>query len=373
MSNDPRGRAWLEVDGSALRRNLREVAGAAGASAGVIPMVKADAYGVGMREAIRWLDKEEPWGFGVATVAEGEVAVQMTGRPVVIFSPIPPGEVERAVRAGLRVTVSDTATLGALTRAAHLGPAPRFHVEIDTGMGRAGLDPSTVGEWDSFLASARAAGAVWEGVYTHLHSADEAPPSIDPQVERFRRAVLSLGAGPSVLRHVLNSAGSFARPQYGFDLVRPGIFLYGGRPGTAGPVPEPVVSLRARIVHVKEARPGDTVGYGSTHRARGRERWATVALGYGDGLPRALSNRGSALIGGQRVPIIGRISMDVTVVDITGVPSVGPGDVVTFLGSDGADRVTLDEIADLAGTIGYEVLTGFTPRLPRIWETPVGS
>ena len=156
-------------------------------------------------------------------------------------------------------------------------------------------------------------------------------------------------------------------PAYAGDAVRPGIFLYGGRVGRDLPAPEAVASVRARVVHVRSAAAGTTVGYGSTYRADGDERWATVSIGYGDGLPRSLGNCGSALVAGRRVPIIGRISMDVTVVDITGAPSVESGDVATFLGSDGDERITVDEVAELAGTISYEVLTGFTQRLPRVW------
>jgi alanine racemase len=125
--------------------------------------------------------------------------------------------------------------------------------------------------------------------------------------------------------------------------------------------------MHARVVHVRDAEPGTTLGYGATYRAGGRERWATLAIGYGDGLPRALGNRGSALLCRRRVRIIGRISMDMTVVDITGAPEVRCGDVATLLGADGGEAITVDEVADLAGTISYEVLTGLTRRLPRLW------
>jgi alanine racemase len=120
-------------------------------------------------------------------------------------------------------------------------------------------------------------------------------------------------------------------------------------------------------VHVREASPGSTLGYGATHTARGPERWATLGIGYGDGLPRALGNRGEALVRGRRVPIVGRVSMDMTVVNISDVDGVEPGDVATLIGESGAERITVDEVAGLAGTISYEVLTGFTSRLPRIW------
>jgi len=167
--------------------------------------------------------------------------------------------------------------------------------------------------------------------------------------------------------HVLNSAGSFRTPEYAAVAVRPGIFLYGGEIGPGQPVPEPVVSVHARVVHISEAVVGATLGYGATYTATGPERWATLSIGYGDGLPRALGNCGSALLGGVRTPIVGRISMDLTVVDITHVLGVGVGDVATLLGADGQEVITVDDVAGLAGTISYEVLTGLTRRLPRMW------
>ncbi|MCG6954594.1 MAG: alanine racemase, partial [Gemmatimonadetes bacterium] len=192
--------------------------------------------------------------------------------------------------------------------------------------------------------------------------------SVDTQWRRFQEIVSRIQQ-PEVplLVHALNSAGAMRCPKYAGDLVRPGIFLYGGAVGAGLPEPRAVAAVRARVIHVRSVRAGTTVGYGATYRSKGPERWATVAMGYGDGLPRNLGNRGFALVHGARVPIIGRISMDVTVVDITDVAGVSPGDVATFIGSDGGARITVDEVAGLAGTISYEILTGFTPRVPRIW------
>jgi alanine racemase len=152
--------------------------------------------------------------------------------------------------------------------------------------------------------------------------------------------------------------------------VRPGIFLYGGRAVAAGvddvARPEAVAALRARLVRVREVPPGTTVGYGATHAAKAWERWGTLAIGYGDGLARALGGRGSALVRGTRVPIVGRISMDMTVVDISSVPDAQVGDVATLIGQDGNEEITVDEVAEQAGTISYEVLTRLGSRLPRV-------
>ena len=369
MSTNEMTRAWMEIRPDALRRNLARIRDSVGPGVGLVPMVKADAYGTGVGGAVSALAAESPWGFGVAAVEEG-VQLRSLGvdGPVVVFSPTPPGSVPAALEAGLTLTVSSPGTLDLMERAGAAARGAAFHLEVDTGMGRAGFDWRRVAEWGPRARSAHDAGIRWAGCYTHLHSADEDRATVDVQWSRFQGA---LAAAPlpqeGVLVHALNSAGCFRAPEYAGDLVRPGIFLYGGSIGKDLPSPEEVVAVRARVVHVRSAPEGTTAGYGATYRSGGDERWATVAVGYGDGLPRSLGNRGHALVRGTRVPIIGRISMDVTVVDITHIPEVSPGDVVTFVGSDGSERITVDEVAQQVGTISYEILTGFTPRVSRIW------
>lgn len=356
----------MVIRGAGLRRNLERVRASVGPGARLLPMVKADAYGTGMVGAVQALARTDAWGFGVAAVEEG-IALRSLGivRPIIVLSPVPPGSVAAAVEADLEVAISSLETLDLMAAA---GRRPAFHLEVDTGMGRAGFDWRDAGEWGPRAHRAHSAGLRWAGCFTHLHSADEGRPSVDEQWKRFQEALAVVGR-PSgdFLVHALNSAGAMRCPEYAADLVRPGIFLYGGSVGSGLPLPEEVASVHARVVHVRSAPPGTTVGYGATYRSGGEERWATVAIGYGDGFPRVLGNRGHALIRGQRVPIVGRISMDVTVVDITHVRGVVPGDVATFIGADGSQRITLDEVAAMAGTISYEILTGFTPRVRRIW------
>jgi alanine racemase len=193
------------------------------------------------------------------------------------------------------------------------------------------------------------------------------------QWERLRRTLERIPFLPDdALVHACNSPGALRRPEFGGGAVRPGIFLYGGVAGEGLPDPAPVAALRARVVALKEAPPGSTVGYGATHEAEAEERWATVGIGYGDGLPRLLGNKGSGLLHGIRVPIIGRISMDVTVVEVSAVPEVKLGDVVTFFGKDTRGEIKLEEVAGHAETINYEVLTDLTPRVPRIWTDDGG-
>lgn len=357
----------MEVRAAALRANLARIRASVGPGARLLPMVKADAYGTGVAGAVQALTAEDPWGFGVAAVEEG-VALRTLGvaRPICVLSPAPPGAVPDAVEAGLTLSVSSLRTLVLLREAAGGRPLA-FHLEVDTGMGRAGLDWRRVDRWAPSVHEAHLEGLRWEATFTHLHSADEGEHTVDEQWRRFQEALGLAAPPPGALVHALNSAGALRTPHYAADAVRPGIFLYGGRAGVGLPEPEEVAAVRARVVHVRDAPPGTTVGYGATHTATRDARWAALAIGYGDGLPRSLGNRGSALLRGRRVPIVGRISMDVTVVDITDVPGVETGEVATLVGADGGAHITVDEVAELAGTISYEILTGFTPRVPRIW------
>jgi len=370
MSTDRRTRAWVEIVSEALRRNLQRVRASVGPAVKLVPMVKADAYGLGVEGVMKAFEPSNPWAFGVATVDEGrELRSLGVSRPIWVLSPTLPETLEVAGDAALTVSVSHLATLERLGDLAPVTVPPAFHLEVDTGMGRAGFPWDDVGPAFEAARRAEAAGARWEGCFTHLHSADEAPGTIEGQWARFQKALEGAGKRrDGLLIHVLNSAGALRSPEYAADAVRPGIFLYGGRVGPGTPDPAEVVAVRARVVHVRDVVPGTSVGYGATYHARDAERWATVSIGYGDGLPRSLGNRGTALVRGRRVPIIGRISMDVTVVDITHAETVEIGDVVTFIGTDGVEHITLDEVAELAGTISYEILTGLTPRLPRIWQ-----
>jgi alanine racemase len=272
----------------------------------------------------------------------------------------------------LSATISDVRSLELWSEAATGGQLD-FHVEIDTGMGRAGFDWRDTPQWSRAVQElARGERVRWTGVMTHFHGADGGDATASAvQWQRFQDALAQLPVPRSELMvHAANSAAALRWREYAADAVRPGIFLYGGHPaqqaGEAVAAPKPVAAVRARLVLVRDVAPGSTVGYGATHVSRGWERWGTLAIGYGDGLPRSLGNRGSAIVRGQVVPFVGRISMDMTVVDITGVPEAGVGDVVTLIGSEGDVTITLDDVAQQAGTISYEILTGLRARLPRV-------
>jgi len=369
----------VQVDLGALRRNLRRVMHAARPGCRAIPMVKADAYGLGAAAVVRACREElapdELWGFGVAAVAEGERlrAEGWTGA-IAVLAVVPPGEYDRAAAAGLTLALSEIEAVERwAAAAARAGRRLAFHAEIDTGMGRAGFPAARAAEWGAACAALTGDLLAWDGCFTHFHSADE--PDLAPtdaQWDRFQQALSQLPSsdegGPTGLAHVANSAAAVRRGGYGADLVRPGIYLYGGSAGP-GAQPEPVVSVHARLALVREVPPGTTVGYGATYTARGTERWGTLAVGYGDGIPRRLGpTGGQVLVHGVAVPILGRISMDATVVDLTAVPAARAGDVATLLGGQDGARIELDEVAARCGTISYEILTGLGPRLPRVYD-----
>ncbi len=372
MSNNAQARAWIEVNASALRANFEAVRARAGARTAIIPMVKADGYGLGARFVVRQLEGLEPWGFGVATSAEG-VSLRGWGvrRPVVVFSPLSRDGLEEAAEHDLTVAISD---LGSLEHWAGLAQQKSldFHLEIDTGMGRAGFDWRETGVWADQVRALCSERLHWSGVYTHFHGADAADRGpTATQWERFRDALGQLPVSTeNLLVHAANSAAAIRWPEYAADAVRPGIFLYGSQPAPSGiegvPRAQTVATVHARVTLVRNVRPGTSVGYGATHVARGPETWATLGIGYGDGWPRALGNRGSVLIRGRRVRVVGRISMDMTVVDVTGLEGVAPGDEAILIGRVGDEEITVDEVAAQVDTISYEILTGFTPRLPRL-------
>lgn len=350
-------RAWVDVDLEALRANARQVAAAAGAP--LLPMVKADGYGLGATAVARALDPLEPFGFGVATPEEaGELRRAGISRPILVFSPLTPWTAHDCLLVEARPCIGD---LPALEAWLSLGNAP-FHIEVDTGMARAGFRP------DDLAALSRLAGLLghapgWEGIFTHFHSADSDPDSALPQWETLQQVIAALGRRPRLV-HAASSGGVFAGERFGGDLARPGIFLYGGRVGTF--TPRAVARFQARVVALRSAAPGDTVSYGATWRADRRVTLATVGAGYADGIPRALSNRGRVQIGEGVYPIAGRITMDMTVVDVGDAP-VAIGDLATIWGG----KVTLDEQAALAGTISYDLLTSLGTRIPRRYQNGV--
>jgi alanine racemase len=236
-----------------------------------------------------------------------------------------------------------------------------FHIEIDTGMGRAGV------RWDEVDELGEAVDTPsFEGCYTHFHSAERRDGSAERQLERFLAAVARLPRRPALL-HVANSAAALRGKQFAFDLVRPGIFLYGTSPADDLPQPKPVVSVRARVLSVRRIRRGESVSYDASWTAPRDTVVATLRCGYADGLRRMAGTAGGAsvLLRGQRRPIVGFVQMDMALVE-TGTLEVQVGDIATIVGEDAKQRITVKEMAEWSGEVPHEFLTGLGPRLPRV-------
>jgi alanine racemase len=354
-------RAWVDVDLGALAANARTLATLTGSR--LLPMVKANGYGLGAVAVVGALEPLEPWGYGVASVEEGAV-LRRAGitRPILVATPLIPHVIEGCLADDLRPTIGDPEAL----RAWCARSDRPFHVEIDTGMGRAGFRWCDAGALATLRDLVRDAPG-WEGVYTHFHSADADPPSAAAQWARFQGVCQSLPRRAS-LTHAANSAGALCGRMYAGDLIRPGIFLYGGHAGSTAP--QPVARLRARVVAVRRVAAGDSVSYGAAWRAPRETTIATLAIGYGDGFLRAAREHATDLpprvveLAGILAPVVGRVTMDMTMVD-AGDATVTPGDVATVFGG----RISLDEQAAATGTIAYEMLTALAPRVPRRYES----
>ena len=347
-------RTWAEIDLRAVRANAARVQRAAG-RARLLPMVKANAYGLGAVPIARALEPLDPWGFGVATAAEG-VELRRAGvvRPVLVVQPTAPMLAACAAE-GLTPVLGTAREVGAWLS---LGTLP-FHVGIDTGMNRGGLWWEAVGAAAASFADAPG----FEGVATHFHSADTDPASVQEQWRRFQAAIAALPRRPAMI-HAANSAAALGFPEVAGDLVRPGIFLYGGCAGVHQP--EPVVTWRARVCRVARRAAGESVSYGGTYRTSEPTTIVTVAAGYADGVRRSLSRKGRMLVEGRPLEIAGTVTMDFTMLHAP--EPVADDAVATLIGADGERGITLDELARDAGTISYEILTGLGQRVERIYR-----
>jgi alanine racemase len=364
--------AWAEVDLAAVGVNVAALVAAA-APASVMAVVKADGYGHGAIPVARAALAAGAQGLGVALVEEG-IALREAGidAPVFVLSEPRRAAAPAVVAHDLTPFVYTAPGIEALAKAVAAADRARpldVHLKVDTGMHRVGCRPSD--------AVARA-GAVAEhdelhlgGVATHLAVADELDnPETGAQLDAFDAVLAELdAAGLRPPRaHAANSAGLLGHPRALYDMVRPGIAIYGTPPAAelAGRVPlRPALSLRARVTFVKELAAGSGVSYGLEYRLAGPSRIATVPLGYADGVPRALATAGGeVLIGGRRFPMAGRVTMDQLMVDVGDQP-VEPGDEVVLVGRQGEGEIPATEVADRVGTIAYEIVAGIGPRVPR--------
>jgi alanine racemase len=359
---------WAEVDLDAVARNVRLLKGQANGAA-LLAVVKANAYGHGAVAVARAALAAGADRLGVICVDEGE-QLRRAGiaAPILVMGHTPATDAARLVDLSLTGTVASRETAEALARAAaQRGVRLAVHVKVDTGLNRYGFTPAealALADWLRDLSSLEV-----EGLFTHFASADELDKGYTlDQYARFRQVAEGMGWAP--IRHVSNTATLLDMPELSLEMVRPGLGIYGLYPlGVArrdlGLVP--ALSLKSRIVRLTALAPGDPVSYGRTWRAARPSLIGLVMCGYADGLPRSLSNRGSVLVRGQRVPIVGRVCMDMCMVDVTDVADAATGDEVVLIGCQGEEEISADEVAELAGTISYEILSGITARVPRLY------
>lgn len=354
-----------EIRLSAVRRNLQKLAKTA-APARLLFVVKANAYGHGAVELARLAEAEGlAWGFGVSCVEEG-LALRAAGlkSPVLVLGSLYPFEsFVEAINAGLIVTIASLdAARQAVEAARKLGKQALCHIKLETGMGRIGArKPSVLKIYDELAAGP---GVQVGGLYTHLSSADTDPDYTGAQLAIFSETAseLELRGARGLLLHAANSCAAMNYPVSRLDMVRCGIAAYGQAEGF-----EPAMTLKTRIVFIKNVREGACISYNKSFRADRAMKIATIPAGYGDGYIRRFSNRADVLIGGRRCRVLGNVTMDMTMVDVTGVKDAAVGAEAVLLGRQGAEEVTARELADLAGTISYELVTLITARVPRVY------
>ena len=359
------------VDLHAITHNLGAIRKRVGVP--VMGIVKAEAYGHGLVPVARHLQAQGVDQLGVAFLEEG-IALREAGitLPILVLGGIFGPQAADLIAHDLEVTVSSLDKLRQVEAAAgSLGRKATVHLKVDTGMERIGVH--------SYSCAALIEAAVasqWctiKGIYSHLACSDDpSSPMTALQVERFAEACAHferLGA-PMPLRHLANSGGVLHFPETWLDMVRPGIVLYGVLPDPASQRSmdlRPALSLVSQVVYFKVVRAGNPVSYGATWAPAADTRVVTVPIGYGDGWPRALSSRGQVLVRGHRYPVVGRICMDQFMVDI-GCDSAWNEDEVVLVGTSGAEKITVEDVALAAGTIGYEILTGLNGRIPRAYR-----
>ncbi len=365
------------VDLDAVRSNMKRMKESLGPSTQVIAVVKSDGYGHGAVPVSRELEGM-PGLFGFA-VATSEEALILRGsgirKPILVLGYTFPDSYEKMAREEIRPTVFREEMLPELAGAAErCGKPLPIHIKVDTGMSRIGIEPDESGL--SFVKKCmETPGLVVEGIFTHFARADEADKSsAREQLARFRdfctRIETQLGLHIP-LRHCANSAAILDLEESALDAVRAGIALYGLWPSAeVGRERVPLIpslSLKSCIISVKDLPAGRQISYGGTYVVKEPRRVATLPVGYGDGYPRSLSNKGYVLIHGKRAPILGRVCMDQMMVDVTDIPEAQPLDEVTLVGTDGEERISMELLGDLSGRFNYELACCLNKRVPFVY------
>lgn len=366
---------WVEVDLDRLSRNLDRIRRMLPGGTRILLTVKADAYGHGAVQVADAASKLVDI-FGVATLDEAiELKEAGIRNKILILSPILATEVPPVVSARLAVTISSREVAGELSRQAlENGETIDVHVEVDTGMGRTGVSLEDAKEEIGYIASLPAVRL--DGVYTHFPVSESDVDFTRSQIEEFNSIVAALRADgveiPTV--HSANSAAIPSLPASHMDMVRPGLLAYGSLPGGADPGGgfEPILAWKSRVARVRQMPAGRSVSYGRTFTTQRETVIGVIPVGYGHGYPYRLSGRGEMLIGGAHVPVVGRVTMDMTMVDLTDLPETPPlGEEVVLIGRQkgafGESEITVHDLAEWSDTIDYDIICGLSKRVPRTY------
>jgi alanine racemase len=360
---------WASIDGDAFARNIAALASRVGESR-LIAVMKADAYGHG---AVELAKRCTPGNVAMIAVVMLEEALELRRAgitlPILILGPLSAAQIAVAVEHDFALGIPGPEELAAAAEVAR-DRGVHIHLELETGMGRMG---STEDELPRVVEILRSTPHLkLDAIHTHFANAgDTTDGYTEDQIATFDRLVASLrGAGIQAERHHMTNSAATVRGLYRpGELVRAGIALYGAEPlDRGGPRLEPVMRWRTEIVRLKSLPAGYPIGYGETFRTKVPSRIATLPVGYADGYNRLLSNRGEVLLRGRRVPVVGRVSMDLVTIDVTSVPDAAIGDEIVLLGADGRETITPEEIAVKIGTISYEVFVSVSSRVPRVYR-----
>ncbi|MDY6830711.1 MAG: alanine racemase [Thermodesulfobacteriota bacterium] len=375
--------AWAEIDLDAVAHNVAALKALTRPACRLMAAVKADGYGHGMCKVAAVALESGASALGVSRIDEAlDLRNHGITAPILVLGHTPAHRCREMVDRNLIQTVCALAEAQALSRAATaIGATVSIHLKVDTGMGRLGINTVVPGRTAPLEAAVKDALAVLdlpglaaEGVFTHFACADSADKThANAQFERFSALIKELEAAgrPVAVRHAANSAALIDMPETHLDMVRAGIAIYGLYPSAEvnrqKVFLKPAMAFKTRVAQVKKVPAGFTVSYGATYTVPAPTTLAVVSVGYADGLNRLLSSRGFMLVRGCRVPVVGRICMDLTMLDVGGVPDVAVGDEVVIFGSQDGAFIGADEIADALNTISYEVVTSITGRVPRVY------
>ena len=364
-------RAWAEVDLTAIESNFQAARAHLPENMKLLVTVKANAYGHGAVTVAKHLEGKADY-FALAAMDEA-VQLRQAGisSPLLILGPVMPADYIRAAKYGITLTVSSLEEAKAISACAETcGKTITVHFALDTGMSRIGFACNEKAV-EEIREAANLPGIYAEGIFSHFAMSDAVDKTYARfQAENFRRMVETIGVDFSV-RHLYNSA-AIVELEPEFDMAREGIILYGLNPSDEVDISriggvKPAMALRSHVSLVKTVPAGTSVSYGCTYVTEKETVIATVMAGYADGVPRLLSGRGEVIVRGVKAPVIGRVCMDQFMVDVTHIHGVCAGDTVTIFGSDGDVTITADEVAAKAQTIGYEVVCGIAPRVPRVY------